>query len=291
MATISVHNGIDIRRQHNLRNPKVVDKEEHIRKDGIHETWHDEYIRKAYERIFGQSVNDYNDRQKRADRKITDYYKTVKEDKTQNTAYEVIVGVYPEEGETIPPEEIKDTLRSFYADWQRRNPQLEIIGAYYHDDETNKHLHIDYIPVAHGYQRGMETRTGANKAFKQMGYTDGKTGQIAWEKAEREYLIGLCRSRGIDAHLVGSKDPHLDTPSYKVLQQEKEALQEELMAMRLEKRQLEEKVKELEGCIIAGQKYTYQLQQRIHELETNEQGLAEQVAQMVLEENDDKDER
>ena len=287
MATISVQNGSQVRRQHNLRNPKVISKEadpDHIRKDGYHEIWHDETIREAYERIFGEAVEKYNEKQKRADRKITDYYKSVREDSQKHPVYEVVVGVYPENGEVITVEERKAVLRQYYEEWKQRNPQLEVVGAYFHVDEASPHLHLDYIPVAYGYKRGMEMQTGAEQAFKQMGYTNGKTGQIAWEKAEREYLIGLCRSRGIDAHLKGCKDPHLETAEYK-------QLQEELRAMRLEKRQLEDQVKELKECLVLGQKTINQLQQRIHELSTNERGLAEQVAQKVLEENDDLDER
>lgn len=49
---------------------------------------------------------------------------------------------------------IKKILKDYVQDWKRRNPNLEMIGAYYHNDEQGKqpHVHIDYVPVAHGYK-------------------------------------------------------------------------------------------------------------------------------------------
>ena len=67
MATIATHNGTQIARQHNLRNPKVVSKEPHIDINGISEIWLDEKPRKAYERLFGEAVRKYNAKQKRSD--------------------------------------------------------------------------------------------------------------------------------------------------------------------------------------------------------------------------------
>lgn len=53
-------------------------------------------------------------------------------------------------------------MRKFVEEWQERNPNLELIGAYYHGDEpgAEPHVHLDYIPVAHGYTKGIETQTG-----------------------------------------------------------------------------------------------------------------------------------
>ena len=85
-VTISTHNGTAVAREHNIRNEKVVSKEKHINPNGIHETWIDEPIRQAYERLFGESVRNYNSKQTRADRKIDSYYNTICKDK-KNTLY------------------------------------------------------------------------------------------------------------------------------------------------------------------------------------------------------------
>lgn len=64
-VTISTHNGSQVARQHNLRNPKVICKEDHIDPNGHFEVWLDEDPKAAYERLFGEAVKAYNEKQTR----------------------------------------------------------------------------------------------------------------------------------------------------------------------------------------------------------------------------------
>ena len=222
-VTISTHNGSSYRRDHNVRNRKVTDKESHIDPKGHYEIWDDEKPRDAYERIFGEAVERYNEKQKRADRKIDDYYKKVCDDEKQHAVYEMIIGIYGrnEDGTPICSEELgKQIMWEFYEDWVERNPNFEIIGAYYHADEPDAepHVHIDYIPVAHGYQKGMDTQNGLVKALGEMGFEmqNGITAQIQWEARENKVFDSLCRSYGLEVDhpkIEGVK--HLETSTYK----------------------------------------------------------------------------
>lgn len=215
MATISTHNGSQVSQQHNLRNRKVTDKEEHIDKNGIHETWVHETERQAYHRLFDEAQAAYNAKQKRADRKIDNYYQQVKSSGKQHTAYEMIIGIYGNEDKKT----CKEIMKEFVDTWQERNPNLELIGAYYHADEQGEpHVHIDYIPVAHGYTRGMETQAGLVKALEEMGYqAKGKaTAQILWEAEQNKYLENLCLRRNIQIeHPQKDNVHHLRTELYK----------------------------------------------------------------------------
>ncbi len=147
--TISTHNGSKVARQHNLRNPKVVSKEEHIDIKRIHETWLGEKPETPYARIFGEAVKIYNAEQKEkghSERQIHDYYHKIKQDKQKRAVYEmvIIVGSF----DNHPTESVsKQILKEFVDDWKNRNPNLELIGAYYHEDESTPHCHLDYIPV------------------------------------------------------------------------------------------------------------------------------------------------
>ena len=67
--TVSTHNGSAVARDHNIRNRNVTDKEPHIDPDRIYEIWADERPQDAYRRLFGEAVQEYNDRQKRAEKK------------------------------------------------------------------------------------------------------------------------------------------------------------------------------------------------------------------------------
>lgn len=245
-VTISTHNGSAVAREHNIRNEKVVSKEAHIDINGKHETWHDEKVRVAYERIFGDAQREYNARQTRTDRKIDNYYNEVCKDAKKHDVYEMIIGIYgkKEDGSSICDEQMGyDIMKQFVDGWKERNPNLELIGAYYHADEPNAepHVHIDYVPVAHGYKRGMETQNGLVKALEEMGFSkQGKaTAQIQWEKRENTYLESLCNSRGLSVERPLEGKKHLDTDKYKAVK-ELEALKGKIEAY-------EEEINQLKG--------------------------------------------
>ena len=133
-VTISTHNGTAVAREHNIRNEKVVSKENHINPDGIHEIWIDETIRQAYKRLFDESVQNYNNKQTRADRKIDSYYHNICKDKKKHPVYEMIIGIYGKSENGFPicsVEQGKAIMQKFVQDWSRRNPNLELIGAYH----------------------------------------------------------------------------------------------------------------------------------------------------------------
>lgn len=44
-----------------------------------------------------------------------------------------------------------------------------MFNAVLHMDEATPHLHLDYIPVAHGYKSKMHTRNSLTKALQEMG--------------------------------------------------------------------------------------------------------------------------
>jgi hypothetical protein len=63
-----------------------------------------------------------------------------------------------------------EILEQYAKTFQERNPNLYLFNCVMHLDEATPHLHIDYIPVAHGYKTGMETRNSLTKALQQMGF-------------------------------------------------------------------------------------------------------------------------
>lgn len=220
--TIATHNGSKVSRQHNIRLRSITDREAHISRTGIHETWLDVPPREAYKKIFGKAVATYNDTQKRADRKIDDYYTQIKKSKSQHPVYEMIISIGNDKNR--PPEDVaREIMFKFCKSWKDRNPNLVLIGAYYHADEVGvPHVHVDYVPVAHGYQKGMSTQTGLVKALGEQGfYKNGReTAQIQWQHRENSILEALCRDRGFDIihPQAGKSVKHLEKEDY-ILQQ------------------------------------------------------------------------
>lgn len=253
-VTISTHNGTSVAREHNIRNKKVVSKENHINPDGIHETWVDEPIRQAYERLFGESVRNYNNKQTRTDRKINSYYNTICKDKKKHPVYEMIIGIYGKSEDGSPvcsTEQGKEIMKKFVNTWQERNPNLELIGAYYHaDEEGEPHVHLDYVPVAHDYTKGMETQTGLVKALREQGFEKlGKsTAQIQWEKRENDYLTSLCENVGLTVkhpQIEGRK--HIETQVFKLMKQIEELKAEITKLQTARSEDLFEKAKNLKN--------------------------------------------
>lgn len=234
-VTISTHNGSAVRREHNIRNERVVSKLDHIDKNGKSEIWHDEKIKEAYERIFGSAVAEYNAKQNRPERHIKNYYNKIEQDAKKHTAYEMIIGIYGAENE-CSDELGHKIMKQFVDEWKERNPHLEMIGAYYHADEPNArpHVHIDYVPVADGYKNGMTRQNGLVKALEQQGFTkNGKaTAQIQWEHRENKYFTALCEANGLTVeHPKEQGTIHYATPEYKRATQQAERIKSESLSL------------------------------------------------------------
>lgn len=235
--TASCHNGTKVKRSHNRRQESVVRKEKHIDLTRPHENWIDIDHKKAYEQIFGDAVKEYNAKQKRADRKIDDYYTHVKKDAKKNPVYEMIVHIGNMDNH--PDEQLqKEIYWEYIQDWQRRNPNMKLVGVYYHADEQgNSHLHVDYVPVGTQYKKGLKIQNGLNQALKEQGFeTKGRneTAQMQWQFSEREYLRQLCREYGLDMdeERVGESrgKKSLDRETYIAKQQRDEAVKETVEA-------------------------------------------------------------
>ena len=110
----------------------------------------------------------------------------------------------------------------FADEWNERNPNLYLIGAYLHADEPNGtvHLHCDYIPVAE-CSRGMTLQNSYDRALQQQGFKSEnvhQTAQIAWQDSEREALCAICRELNIDVQRnqgIGKGREYLTPQEYK----------------------------------------------------------------------------
>lgn len=185
-----------------------------------------EPIEQAYEKCFGAEVARYNSAQKRTDRKINNYMDYIRNSKNgEKLFYETVVqignkfdcAVGTENGERA-----KKALHNYMQDFQRRNPNLYAFNAVLHMDEATPHLHIDYIPLAHGYQRGLQVRNSLDKALKEQGI-DGKANKMEnsthnWQESEKNALEGFMRAYGLErAEETGLKRDHMSINQYKAI--------------------------------------------------------------------------
>lgn len=261
--TISTHNGSVVHRDHNIRNYKPEQMPNNIKSERTkyNEILIDETPQHAYKRIFGQALQEYNDKQTRPERKIRSYYNHIKMSAKQHPLYEMIVqvGDYKDTG-TENIENEKACIKEFISGWKLRNPNLELIGAYIHCDEMTLHAHLDYICVGHNYSKGMRMQAGMVKALEEQGFIkEGKeTAQIKWERRENKELERICIAHAIAVrHPEKEKTVHLQTEEY-ILRKALEESSSQLAEMSKELKVLNEQkeVIESEKAKLAGEVLT-----------------------------------
>ncbi len=158
-----------------------------------------ESLESAYEKCFGQAIADYNENQKRKDRKIagsSGYLEKIRSSGNgEKPFYEIVVQVGNQYDCTIGTEASDlaiQALKTYMSTWGKRNPNLYVVNAVLHLDEKTPHLHIDYIPVAHGYKSGLQTRNSLDKALKSQGINGlssrHRNSTMNWQEKEKEAL-------------------------------------------------------------------------------------------------------
>lgn len=188
-----------------------------------------EPLKTAYEKCFGQAIADYNAKQKRTDRRIDGaegYMTQLRNSKNgEKLFYENVVQVgnmFDSHVGTEQGEVCKQILDEYMRDFQQRNSNLYVFNAVLHLDEQTPHLHIDYIPLAHGYKQGLQVRNSLDRAFKEQGL-EGKANKyenrtIAWQNAEKDHIEGIMKAHGLErAEDRGLDQEHLTVDQYKAV--------------------------------------------------------------------------
>ena len=170
-----------------------------------------ETLDEAYQKCFGQALENYNTKQKRADRKIENYYTHLFGNANKNVVatssnkeksfYEIVVGIG--DRNTCAPgsadgELAVRILDEYARDFSERNPNFHVFNSVMHLDEKTPHLHIDYVPIADGYKNGMEVRNSQSVALQQMGFGKDKNSINEWRKQERQRLRELCQKYDLE---------------------------------------------------------------------------------------------
>lgn len=208
----------------------------------------DRDIRQVYQEIFGDALEQYNSKQKRADRKIEDYYDHIQKSKNgEKLFYEDVVqwGSKDDFQEPEMRERAKKALVQYVKGFEERNPNLKLIGAYIHMDEASPHLHLDYVPVAHGYSRGLSTRNSLDRAMKEMGFAPENESRKnnatkLWKENERSVFGEICRNMGLEVEAERKARGSLTVDEYKEardemigeIEQEKNAIVAEVEPLR-----------------------------------------------------------
>ena len=183
-------------------------------------------LKELYQEEFGEVSEKYNAKQKRNDRKIDDYYKHIQSSKKTSLQQEMIiqVGDLNDFISNADYEKANEILLEWFKDFEKRNPNLKVYNAVIHNDEASPHIHLNFVPVASGYKRGLEKQVSFDRAITQQDPTLDKTRPFDdWREKEVKLLENVLKERGIERKLVGSNE-YKDVNEYK----EKKDLEKEI---------------------------------------------------------------
>lgn len=219
----------------------------HIKQQYTHENrvLKNESIRDAYKDLFGEAVEKYNSKQKRKDRKIKDFYQHVKKSGKQQTQFEFIAQVGNKsdfEGlDRLDPQgrwqQAADLLQEYEAGFEKRHPQMHVYNAVIHmDEEGSPHLHMNLVPVATGYKRGVAVQPSLKRVLSQEGYAtdprDSRAQFNAFREGEQQALAKLLQDRGI-GRKAGITNRLQDVHEYKEAMRQIEDAQQAAKTARL----------------------------------------------------------
>ena len=197
-------------------------------------------IEQVYEIEFAEALGNYNAKQKRTDRKIDSYYDHIVQSKKHMLQQEIIFQVGEQEDFDNQENRVmaKDILREHFERFKKENPQLNIYNAVIHDDEATPHLHVNFVPVATDYKRGLEKQVSFDKALLQQNPNLNKIQPFTeWRANQVMELERALNKNKIERKIVGTKD-YKNQKEFKLRQD----LDKQIVNLEIHKTELENNV-------------------------------------------------
>ena len=182
----------------------------------------------VYHELFDEAVERYNEKQKRKDRCIDDYYEKIRTGKQERLFHEVILQVGNKDdcaSESENGELAAKILDEYMKEFQNRNPTLRVFSAHLHMDEATPHLHIDFVPYITESKRGVDTRVSLKQALGALGFKGGSRGDTElnqWINSEKQQLAMVMERHGIEWEQKGTHEEHLSVLEFKKKERAKE---------------------------------------------------------------------
>ena len=124
-------------------------------------------VKTVYHQEFDAALKDYNERQKREDRKIPDYFEHVA-NKEQDMAVEIIIQLGDREywkEHSLDRSFMKYIYEDMLTELKDLFPNFIVANAVVHLDEDSPHMHVVGVPVAYGYTRGLYKQVSKRSVF------------------------------------------------------------------------------------------------------------------------------
>ena len=180
-----------------------------------------ENLEQVYHQMFDDALQRFNDKQKRADRKIESYYDKIRTGKQEKLFHEIIVQIGNREDTNSKSADSEIAIRildEYMKHFQERNPNLRIFSAHLHLDEETPHLHIDFVPFVTNSKRGLDTRVSLKQALLSQGFKGESKFESEWSKwalSEKQQLASVMEKYGVEWEQLGTHNEHLSVYDYK----------------------------------------------------------------------------
>ena len=185
-------------------------------------------VKNVYHQEFDEVVQQYNQKHKRADRRIEDYFEHV-----ANLEQDMAVEIIFQCGDKKFWEEHMDKKEKMYnvyayllSTMERLLPNFKVANAVIHFDEASPHMHVVGVPVWEGAKKGL-----SKKVSKRNVFTPESLSVILQDKLREE--AGSCFKFNVKEELAEKKlgrNHDLSVMEYKVVKETErlEELQEQV---------------------------------------------------------------
>ncbi|MDE7400188.1 MAG: plasmid recombination protein [Oscillospiraceae bacterium] len=180
-----------------------------------------ENLADKYHELFDKAVEGYNAKQKRADRKKSDYLHEIMKSKKEKLFREIIVQIGDKDNRgigTINEEAAKEMLDEYMLEFEKRNPNLKVFNAVMHLDEATPHLHIDFIPICHSHKQGLSTAVSLKGALLEQGFYSvnrSANEQTIWAEKEKDHLEAILKKHGFSRDNKNIHRDYMKVDEYK----------------------------------------------------------------------------
>ena len=126
-------------------------------------------VKNLYKQEFKDSVDEYNSKQIRDDRKIKDYFNNISVNTKTDLACEIIIELGDKKYWDTKNKDFKRKMTNVYKkqveDLEYLQPDFKIASAIIHYDETSPHMHIVGVPIKTKNKYGPSIQVGKSSVF------------------------------------------------------------------------------------------------------------------------------
>lgn len=132
-------------------------------------------VKDLYLELFEEAKLEYNNKQKRDDRKIENYFDKISYDTKHDLACEIIIGLgdmkYWENKSQKDKLKMVDVFKEQIIDLEKVVPNFKVANATIHFDESSPHLHIIGVPYKDNCKTGLSRQVGKSDVFTKESLT------------------------------------------------------------------------------------------------------------------------